>query len=93
MICAELHSRINIGRACNALLNEAACFVYHRDEDAVHDKAGAFRYLNGLRFKLAAELSDGFKRFIRGIYTAYDLNKLHDRGRIEEMHADEAVGT
>ena len=80
-------------RRCNAVCVNADGFVDHRDQDAVYDKAGGFLYL----YRGLADLF-GDRGSLRStaswscVEACNDLDQLHNRSRVEEVHANHVRG-
>ena len=91
VICAELHCGVNVCGGRNAFLNDGDSLVDHGDKNAVNNKTGSFGHFNGFLADFGAESFDCFEGFVGSVHTANDLNKLHDRCGVEEVHSDELV--
>ena len=91
VIAAELHAGVDVLGAGDALLQGEDRFVDHRAQDAVDGEAGA---VLGSDRHLADPLGE-FHRLgvgiVGGLQAADQFEQRHQRHRIEEVHADEAV--
>src|SRR5256885_286506 len=63
----------------------------HRRETSIHAEPRRLVHLVGFLPVFRAEVPDQPHRFVRGRRAADHLDELHDRRRIEEVHADDAV--
>ena len=88
MVCTQLHSCIDIFYACNAICIDTNCFVDHRNKDSVYNETSCFIYLYRSLADLNGDCFDLFHNLFRSVQTCNNLNQLHNRSGIEEMHAD-----
>ena len=92
MVQAQPAALVDIGNAGRPLAQHEHRFVDHRQQDAVDDEAGLILGLDDLlveAFGKGAGAGDGFGA---GGKAGDHFDQAHDRHRIEEMQADEALG-
>ena len=59
---------------------------------AVHEEAGAVGGVDDVLAHRPAELARRLERGLAGVLARDDLDELHHRRRVEEVHADDALG-
>ena len=91
MVGTELHCRVDTLDICNAFLVDHCAFVDHGDEDTVYDKAGSLVDFNRGLAEHLSDLLDFSNVRIRSICALDDLDQLHDRCGVEEVHADDGL--
>src|SRR5919204_5460055 len=91
MVHAEPEHRVDVLRRPDALLEREERFVDERHEDPVRDEARCVARLDG---GLAEPLGDApheRDRVVRGLHPADDLDELHQRNGVHEVHARDAL--
>ena len=90
---AELHRDVNIGRGSDAVSNDTHCFIHHRDQDTVYNKARTLVYSDRSLAQRSHQVERGLEGLVRGLDRASDLDQLHDLRRVEEVAADHLIRT
>ena len=86
MICAQLHRGVDVLRARLALCVNTDCLVDHRDKDSVYNESGSLAYLYRCLADLGGNRYYAVRHFLRSVQSCNDLNQLHNRSRVEEVH-------
>ena len=76
----------------DALHQRVGRLVDERHQDAVRDEAGEVVRLRRLLAELAGQLDDRRGGLVRGLHRPDHLDEPQHRHRVEEVHADHAVG-
>ena len=84
--------RVDRRRVGDAVLERARGLVDERHQDPVRDEAGDVARLDRLLAEVARERDDRRRGLVRGRLGADHLDELEHRHRVEEVHADHAVG-
>src|SRR5207253_1918614 len=87
----ELQRLVDVLRAGDAFLEEVERLVHHGDEETIHDEPRRLPHLDGLLPEFCAEVLDQPHGVVGSLGAADHLDELHDRRRVEEVHADDAV--
>jgi len=91
MIASKLHSCIDIFSCCYAFVEDRNSFIDHRDQDPVYYESRSFLDLNRSLSKFTWQVSYDLVGLFWSQQSVDNLNQLHCRNRIEEMHADNFV--
>ncbi len=89
---AVLHRRVESLRCDACLVEDAQAVVQKRNQDTVDDEAGRVVAANDLLAEAGAHDRRRLHRVLRGELRLDDLDERHQRRRIEEVHADDALG-
>ncbi len=92
MVAAKLHSCVDAGDIRNAGVFNIDCFVDHRDQDPVDDKACSLIDLYRDLAQIFGDLVNLVNILCGSIDAGNNLDKLHHGSGIEEMHADDGLG-
>src|SRR5699024_2449052 len=88
MIGAQLHRGVDALYRGNAVRVDAYCLVDHGNQDTVYHEACCLLNLNRGLSDLSGDGFDLLNRLRRSVQSRDYLNQLHNRSRVEEMHAD-----
>ena len=88
---AEAHDRVDILRLGDALHPRVERFIDHRHQHAVGDEAGPVVGGVGLLAHLLRQVDGPLCDLGAGREAVDDLDELHDRDGVEEVHADDAL--
>ena len=89
---AVLHPGVEVGGRHPRLVEHADAVVQERDQDAVDDEAGGVVAADRMLAELLAERVGRLEGLVGGALGADDLHERHQRRRVEEVHADDALG-
>ena len=92
MVHAERHHLIDCFRSADAFHQAEHRFVDHRHQDAIRDEARIIIHFDGRLPERLRDVSYILGCRVRGRESADDLDELHHRHRIHEVHADDFVG-
>src|SRR6266566_1381473 len=85
------HADVDILFGRESLLKHANRIEHVWHEQVIDDKARAILAHNHALSQMLTHRTDGFERLIRGGERTHELDQLHGRHRIEEVHAQHAV--
>src|SRR5947199_563937 len=88
---AELHGIVDVRNGPHSFFVRTDCIEQVRNEQAIYDEAGFIGGTNRNFTELLAEGHGCFHHFVRGGNRTHDLYEFHNRNRIKEMQADEAI--
>src|SRR6267143_418267 len=88
----QLHRLVDVLGARDALLEKVERLVHHRNEEAIHHETRGLLHLDGLLAEPRAQILDQGDRWVARLGAADHLDEFHHRRRVEEVHADDAVG-
>ena len=88
---AVLHPRVEILDGDARFVEHADAVVQQRDQDAVDDEAGRVVAADRVLSQPLAEGVRRLERVVGGALGADDLDERHQRRRVEEVHADDAL--
>src|SRR5919198_340613 len=91
MVHAEPEHRVDVLRRPDALLEREERFVDERHEDPVRDEARCVARLDGGLAEPLGEAPHERDRVVRGLHPADDLDELHQRNGVHEVHARDAL--
>ena len=91
MMGAEPHRRVDRLDVADAFIERVDRLVDHRQQDAVDDEGRKIFRDRDLLAELGDELLGGLEGRVVGGDAADDLDQFHQRHRIHEMNADEAL--
>ena len=89
---AELRDRVDRLRLGDAVVQRPDRLVDERHQDPVRDEAGEVVRDRRRLAEILGERDDRGRRLVGGLAPAHDLDELQHRHRVEEVHADHAVG-
>src|SRR6185312_4387244 len=93
MVHSELHHRVDsLGRA-NSLHHAIHSLVDHRHEDAIRNETGIIAHLDRRLAEGTGKRNDLRRGLVRRRQSANDLDQLHHRHRIHEVHPDDLFRT
>ena len=88
---AVLHPRVEILDAHARLVEHAHAVVEERDQDPVDDETRRVVAADRVLAEPLAERVRGLEGLVAGALGADDLDERHQRRRVEEVHADDAL--
>ena len=91
MVHAELHDRVDRLRRRDAFVDGVDRLVDHRHQHAIGDEAREIAHFDRRLSHLLGQLARELVGLLRRRDAADDLDQLHDRHRIHEVHADDAL--
>ena len=92
VVAAELHAVVDAFDISCAGVVYVDRFIDHRNKDSVYSEACSLIDLYRNLAELLGDLDDLLNSLCGGIDTCNDLNQLHNRSGIEEVHADDGLG-
>ena len=92
MVATELHALIDVPGGGNTFCQREDRLVDHRAQNPVDGEAGAVAHGDRRLAEPFGKGHGGGVRGIAGLQAADDLQQRHHRHRIEEVHADVALG-
>src|SRR5882724_2921006 len=91
MVHPHLHHRVDRLRLSHSLVEAEDRLVDHRHQHPIGDEAGGVVYFYGSLPHLFRGRLDGVVGLLARRETADDLDQLHDRDGVHEVHADDFV--
>ena len=88
---AVLHPDVQVLRRDTRFVENADAVVEERNQDAVDDEAGRVVAADRRLAETRAEGVRGLERVLGSELGADDLDERHQRGRVEEVHAEDAL--
>ena len=93
MAAAGRHALVDVFECAEPVLVGTHSIEEVRDQQPVHDEAGAIRRGDRLLPQRLCERDDGLVGLVARGQRTNDLDELHERHRAEEMEAAEPIGT
>src|SRR5262249_26964829 len=89
----QLHRVVDVHNRADALFERPNRIEHVRHQQTIHDESGFVSGAHGNFAQLRAEGDRIFVNLRVGEDGAHDFDQLHDRHRIEKVHADKALLT
>src|SRR6266576_2413585 len=89
---AVRHRLVEIFRCDACLVQDANAVVQQRDQDPVDDETRRVVAVDRLLARSLRPVVGGAHGVVRALERAHDLDQRQDRSRVEEVHADDALG-
>ena len=89
MVCTKLHCCVDALCGSNAVSQDANCFIDHRDQNSVDNESRSLSYFYRSLLQAFCCCDYCVLDFIGSCDALNDLDQLHCRNRVEEVHADD----